>query len=262
MTKKKAYWVVLVLLLYIFIEGSSYLGLYLLKEIRNSEYAPSDVLSRKHRKILTRVLKGEARYLTYHPVFGWTIKENGIKTEDEDILYHANSQGIRGNQEYKALPPHNVLRIASFGDSYTHSDGVKNHETWQEQLAGLHQNLQVLNFGVSGFGTDQAFLRYQQDGIQYHSHISFIGFMSENIFRHVNVFRPFYSKQTGVPFAKPRFTVQSEELKLLANPLSELSEYQKLLTSPKTVLSSLGANDYYYPKRYKSGVLDFYHQSV
>ena len=52
-------------------------------------------------------------------------------------------------------------------------------------------HIEALNFGVGGFGLDQAYLRYLEDGIQYNSHIVLIGFMSENIYRNVIPIVPF-----------------------------------------------------------------------
>ena len=52
-------------------------------------------------------------------------------------------------------------------------------------MESYDSNMEVINFGVGGFGLDQAYLRYLEDGIQYKSHIVMIGFMSENIYRNV-----------------------------------------------------------------------------
>lgn len=49
--------------------------------------------------------------------------------------------------------------MAAFGDSFTHCDEVKDAETWEERLAVLLQK-NVYNFGVGGYGTDQAYLKF------------------------------------------------------------------------------------------------------
>ncbi|MFQ5912127.1 MAG: hypothetical protein ACE5JS_02985, partial [Nitrospinota bacterium] len=123
----------------------------------------------------------------------------------------------------------NVLRLSSFGDSFTHGDDVRNEDTWQEVMNRSGPNLEVLNFGVPGFGLDQAFLRYQHDGIAYHSHIILIGFMPANIARNVSVFRPFLSLRTGLPLTKPYFTLDGNDLVLNHNPIQELSQYKEVL---------------------------------
>jgi hypothetical protein len=220
---------------------------------RHISYQPVDAISDRHKAILTNFLKGQTSYIKFSSTLGWTIKENGHLS-----MYRANASGIRSNKESELIPPHNVLRISTFGDSYTHCDGVRNDETWQVLLEKLDARLEVLNFGVGGFGLDQAYLRYLEHGSQFKPHMVFIGYMSENIFRHVNTFRPFYYAGTGTPLAKPRFAVKADEkLALIPNMFSNVSDYNVLLSEPKKILSELGVNDYYYPNRYSSSVFDF-----
>jgi hypothetical protein len=109
---------------------------------------------------------------------------------------------------------------------------------------------------VPAYGTDQAFLRYLHEGTLYHPHIVLIGFMPENIFRHVTVFRPFYGRTTEVPLAKPRFLLEQHKLTLFPNPMDELSRYKELLRQPEAVLAELGRRDYYYQRSYEKGIFD------
>jgi len=252
--KKYISWLLLFIIVYTFIEGSSLTTLFLLEKIRGTDYYPANSLSNTHRRLLQKFLKGKSRYMTYSFTLGWTIKKNG-KTD----LKQANSQGIRSHREYQLIPPDDVIRIASFGDSFTHCEHVKNNETWQERLNGANPNLEVINFGVGGYGLDQALLRYEQDGVKYASHIIFLGFMSENIYRNVSVFRPFYSQYTGIPLAKPRFTVVDDKFVLLKNPLSTPLQYHELLAHPEVILPKIGANDLFYQTRYRyrRGFFDF-----
>jgi len=150
-----------------------------------------------------------------------------------------------------------VLRIAAFGDSFTHGDEVRNEDTWQEAMMRANRNLEVLNFGVGGFGLDQAFLRYQQDGAVYKPRIVLIGFHTADIYRNVNVFRPFLSPATRIPLTKPRYIFERRGLVLLQNPIRELSQYRDLLTDPARVLPELGTHDYFFQKGFKAGHFDF-----
>ncbi len=250
--RKTLFWLILGVCLYAFFEVACGFSLFLQQKISGSKYAPLKTsLSEKHKQLLTRIINNDTNYLTYDATLGWTIKKNGTSP-----LAQANSQGLRGNREYSLAVPPGVTRISSFGDSYTHGDGVSNEETWQENLQDLTPNLEVLNFGIPGFGLDQAFLRYQKEGVKYDSQIVLIGFMSENIFRHVNVFRPFYMPGTSDVFTKPRFMTRAEQLVLLNNPLSEVSHYKELLARPEDVLPQVGRHDYFYQSHYKEGVFD------
>ena len=46
-------------------------------------------------------------------------------------------------------------------------------------------------------GWTKSFLRYLKVGTTYNPDIVFIGYMSENIARNVNIFRPFYTGDGG-----------------------------------------------------------------
>jgi len=249
--KKFFSWFVMVSVIFGSFELLSYAGLWFLREHRFIQYYPLDVLSEPHTNALDELISGRADYVAHSAELGWTLKPNG-KTD----LYEANSMGIRSSTEYAMSPPSGVRRISTFGDSYTHGSDVSNEDTWQAQMERLGSNLEVLNFGVGGYGLDQAYLRYMNDGRQYGSHIVFLGYMSENLLRNVNCFRPFYVPQTGVPLAKPRFVLENEELVLVPNPMQTLDDYGRLRSRPRKTLSAIGADDYFYQAGLKSSIFD------
>ena len=251
--RKLIFCAILIILIYACLESFSYGGLFFLKKYRHIKYEPVDnVLSKKHSKILTNFLKGKTNYIVFSSTLGWTTKKNGSSK-----LYQSNSYGVRSSREYELNPPDNVLRISTFGDSFTNCYGVSNKETWQAILENIALNLEVLNFGVGGYGLDQAYLRYLEEGLQHKPQIVFIGYMSKDIFRHVNTFRPFYYTDTSLPLTKPRFIIDNETLSLIPNPMAKLDDYKMLLLKPKETLAKVGKIDFYYSKRYKSSVLDF-----
>jgi hypothetical protein len=223
-----------------------------LARTRHIHYEPADTLSPQHQDILHHLLTAEPDYQMYSEDLGWSVKANGASS-----LYQANAMGIRADREYALSSPTERLRIVSFGDSFTHGDDVLNRSTWEVDLEALDPQLELLNFGVSGYGLDQAYLRYLQDGAPFQADVVFIGFMSENIYRNVNRYRPFYYKDTTLPLAKPRFTVEDGELALLPNPLPTLADYDVLLSQPQQTLAQLGQDDYYFSSHYKTGWFDF-----
>ncbi|MGR9073568.1 MAG: hypothetical protein ACU833_10940 [Gammaproteobacteria bacterium] len=241
-------WIVLLLLLYGILEIFA-LGAIHLFDI---DYAPRDHVSEKHERILKKFLKRESEYVAFDPELGWSIHKNG-----NSKLYQANAAGIRGDKDYGFEIPAGLFRITTFGDSFTHCDAVRNDQTWQAEMERLDDTLEVINFGVGGFGTDQAYLRYRSEGRRYRSDLVLIGFMSENIYRHVNTFRPFYYPNSGVPLTKPRFVINNGELTLVPNALRTMDDYRRLLEKPAATLSEIGRYDYYYPFRYRSHALDW-----
>ena len=60
-----------------------------------------------------------------------------------------------------------------------------------------------------------------------------------------------------MPLAKPRFVIRDGTLSLVPNPMQTLDDYNMLLSNPKSVLSEIGINDYYYNRHYTSNILDW-----
>ena len=116
-----------------------------------------------------KLLLDKKSYMMFDSSLGWDIRPDA-----SNAFAQSNSQGIRASHDYKLKPPPEKIRIATFGDSFTHCNGVSNKETWQEQISQLNNNFEILNFGVGGYGLDQSFLRYLEKSVQFSSHIVFI----------------------------------------------------------------------------------------
>jgi hypothetical protein len=102
--------------------------------------------------------------------------------------------------------------------------------------------VQVVNYGVPGYGPDQAWLRYRRRAVEYQPCGVLIGFMVENVNRVVNRFRPFYEPDTGIRLSKPRFVLEGDALTLLPNPATS----PELLADPSWVERTLGPRDHWY----------------
>src|SRR5262249_12749390 len=102
---------------------------------------------------------------------------------------------------------------------------------------------------------DQAFLRYQRDGADYGARVVLIGFMPENLFRHVNVYRPFFAPNSGLALTKPRYELDQGRLVLVENPMRDLAGYRELLAHPERELPRLGAHDLSFRVRPHGGTL-------
>ncbi len=244
--KPKIRWM-FILLIYVSLEGLSYLGLRVLETRFNLPYDPRvAALSKEQKEKLTKFLaskKGERN--SPDPMVGWVP------------VAHVNAAGMRDDRDYETVAPPGSIRISAFGDSFTYGADVELHESWAKQLTSRRPYLEVLNYGVGAYGLDQAYLRYRQVGTDYHPHIVFIGYMSENIARSVNVFRAFYTRAyRNVIFTKPRFAVVDGKLDLLNNPLSSMEDYQRFLSHDREVLIEIGRNDFHYQNNYGRGPFD------
>ena len=252
--KKLVFSLVLLGFVWILVELACWVGLWALQRYKGIEYTPALVrtLSDKHRGILQAHIGESGSYVLFDPELGWTIRPNGSKRG-----YRTNRHGIRASREYALEPPPGTLRLAAFGDSFTHASDVPNGETWHFRMEEMNRHVEVLNFGVPGFDPGQALLRYRREGVKFHPHVVLIGFMSENINRMVNTFRPFYFAKSGLPFSKPRFAIQGGELVLHENPIRSIDEYRALLKDPEAWLPRLGEHDYYYQRNNRRSRFDF-----
>jgi hypothetical protein len=234
------------------IECLSYFSLVVLRS-KGITYAPLPYRLSQEQKDLLKIRLADSHSLRgHHPILGWSPAPRS-HTQEVTI----NSQGIRAEHEYSLDLPPNIIRVLTFGDSFTFGSDVVDDDTWESQLEARDPRLQVLNFGVGAYGVDQAYLRYLHEGVQFKAHVVIIGFMSENIYRNLNVFRPFYnSAYSNNIYTKPRFVIEDGALRLLRNPLSTREDYARLLADDEAVLKDIGSKDYYYQLGYRAGPLD------
>jgi hypothetical protein len=92
-------------------------------------------------------------------------------------------------------------------------------DSWGHHLQQLlGHEVQVLNFGVDGYGIDQMYLRYQRDVRPWKPEVVGIGFDGHDFRRTMAVY-PFVSFHWPGYLVKPRFVVEQGDLKLLNLPL-------------------------------------------
>jgi hypothetical protein len=136
--------------------------------------------------------------------------------------------------------------MATFGDSTVFGDEVADDETWETYLGKL-LGADVSNFGISGQAPDQGLIRMRQVVAQgFAPPILCLHVGPENINRIVNRFRPFYYRDTGVPFTKPRFALENGKLKLLPNPIRSVAELDRL--SDPDFIDQIGQQDVWYSR--------------
>ncbi len=199
-------------------------------------------------------------YLQYDAVLGWSIRPD-ITAEWEGSTYTSNSLGLRSERDYALEPPPGITRLGTFGPSFTHGDEVQGHETWQAQLEQMRSDVEAMNWGVGGYGTDQAFLRYQTQGAAYHPKIVIIGFEEDNLGRNVNRYRPYFRSTTGLPLTKPVFALRNGQATLIENPFGDFETfYDTLRHNPARFLALTCPDDYFcQPERYQPLPLDMFY---
>ncbi|HVQ40122.1 MAG TPA: SGNH/GDSL hydrolase family protein [Pyrinomonadaceae bacterium] len=98
-----------------------------------------------------------------------------------------NSDGLRDHEHTLAKPP-NVIRIAVLGDSYAEAFSVAPEEAFWSVMAGKLQEcdafrgkqVEVINFGVSGYGTGQELLTLREHVWKYSPDIVMLAVTTNN----------------------------------------------------------------------------------
>ena len=106
-------------------------------------------------------------------------------TREGDALVKVNSHGNR-DVERSIEKPDNVIRIAILGDSFCEARQVQLKQAFWHILESKlnsefpEKQFEVLNFGVSGFGTAQEYLMLKHYAIKFQPDFVLLGFFSGN----------------------------------------------------------------------------------
>lgn len=161
-------------------------------------------------------------YFIYDPELGWTV---GPNRRSPDGLYFSSVEGVRTPGPGIRLADHRPrFRVALIGDSNAFSFEVPYEDSWGHHLQQfLGDDVQVLNFGVDGYGIDQMYLRYLRDVRPWKPQVVVLGFVGQDFMRTMAVY-PFVSFGWPGYLAKPRFAIENGDLELLNVPLPSPEE--------------------------------------
>lgn len=240
--------VLLVLLLWAVTE----VGAILLTPVVNSVLT-EPVLTRgrvlaSHRAKLDEFLAQPQPRARFDPALGWAYRPAFARGGDT-----INQQGLRSSREYSSETDR--PRIAAFGDSFVYCNEVANPDCWVAQLETQY-GIDALNYGVGGYGLDQALLRYAREGAALSPDVVLIGFTPDDLGRVVNRYRGFISPSEG-PWFKPRFLLEGDRLVRMDSPAESAEEARSLLNSIPGIRAA-GASDHWYrPTIYENPLYRF-----
>lgn len=205
-------------------EASSALGVLYLQQ-KGAVYVSPSVSSADYEIYLK----------TRDPVLGWPSPNRF--NDGPSGFDKSGSRIIPSFPDPDPAPPY----ISVYGDSYTWGDEVDSAHAYPHVLATL-VGKRVSNYGVGGYGTDQAYLRFLQN-VHDPSKVVILGHTTENILRNVNRYRNllYHSQILGL---KPRFVLSPRgELELIPLPHDPYSEFIEMTKFPKKKLNF----DYFVP---------------
>lgn len=239
--KTAAFTAIVIVLVLAVIEGMAQITVGVIMPRLGIDSRPtSEIYTEQSDRLRTMLREAERSREVVDSVLGWRYRP-GYRNDGDAIT----AQGVRGDRLYEPLSSEGVLRVAAFGDSFVYGNEVSNRDSWTALLEGDGSDIEALNFGVGGYGVDQAYLRYLGEGARYSPHVVIMGFIPDDLRRLVNVYRRFVDSRE-VALAKPRFVLDGGgALRILPNPLPSLAHYERLLERPSDV-RRLGEHDHWY----------------
>ena len=159
-----------------------------------------------------------------HPVLGWPPPADfGSKRYD-----------VSGSRPTPAFPVPGHACISLYGDSFTYGSGVSDEMAWPNQLSRL-LGCRVANYGVVGYGSDQAAIRFERN-LDDEASIVVLSHLSENIMRNVNQYRKLLAA-SGRLSLKPRYILDANgALTLVPLQIATVDKFAKLVERPEDLL--------------------------
>jgi hypothetical protein len=120
---------------------------------------------------------------------GWRMRPGlaGWYTQEGRGFVRVNAQGMR-DREHLIDKPAGVYRIAVLGDSYAEARQVEREQAFWALLPGElaacgfqpGMRIEVLNFGISGYGTAQEYLMLESTAMRYRPDLVLLQFTNGN----------------------------------------------------------------------------------
>lgn len=98
--------------------------------------------------------------------------------------FTTNAKGFRNNRDFAYEKPAATLRVLSLGDSNTQGYEVRQEQTFsavlERALTRPGRPVEVINTGVSGFGTAEQLVLLENEGLKYLPEVVVLGFFAND----------------------------------------------------------------------------------
>lgn len=164
-------------------------------------------------------LLGVSSYMQYDKQVGWKAKPGAVKRHKNenlgfDVTYHINNRGARGAVHDQVKPP-GVYRVVLLGDSNGFGWGIAEGKYFAAIIDHELDSVEVMNLSLSGYGTDQEYLRFVEEGMAYRPDLVIVQ-VTPNDFEEIQ--HPFFNGK-----AKPQFILsEGDELHLVNVPVKPI----------------------------------------
>jgi hypothetical protein len=159
------------------------------------------------------------RGYTYIPNFEW------VHTTEGFAHIRTNKYGFR-DDEWSVKKPDATVRIAVLGDSFVEANQIEKSKRLTELLEarlGKHplfegQNVEVMNFGMSGYGTAQELMTFRHEVKKFKPDYVIVGLLTGNDIRNNSeklegdAIRPYFVEKNGELVLDDSFRNESQSL--------------------------------------------------
>lgn len=163
-----------------------------------------------------------------HPTLGWPGKEW--------LEHYTNNRGARISPANDDMINETAC-ISVYGDSFAFAEDVDHDDAWPNILAEL-VDCPVENFGIGGYGLDQAVLRFEshlQDG-HSNGQVSILTVFPDNLNRNVNQWR--YLLGSHPLSFKPAFRISGESIEFEPLFSGNMAEFNAITENPNKFLKA------------------------
>ena len=183
------------------------------------------------------------RFIIQHdPMIGYRFIPNiysRVKHKNNAFIIQTNKQGFRDNISFDELN-NGRLNVVAIGDSYVAGDGISNYERFMNILSERF-NINVLNMGLPGSGTDQQLLIQEKIASQWHYDILVFVPCLYNLGRNLKSQMEIWDWATKIrlDIRKPYFELIDGKLELHNTPVSLSKDFFIDDTVPENVSSNI-----------------------
>ena len=216
MTQRKARAALALLITVALSEFVSYISLTILQHFPPSRflvYEPPVFSQKKYQEYLSR----------RDPQLGWPSPDD----------FGRRRYDASGSRPIPNFPLPGSECATLYGDSFTFAADVTEAEAWGNVLSG-HLQCRVGNYGVSGYGTDQAYLRFflnKEDDAP----VSILGLWPRDIMRNLSQY-DYFENPGGIYGFKPRFIMDNYDLQLIPLPAIGIRKLPEFCSYPERFL--------------------------
>jgi hypothetical protein len=189
------------------------------------------------------VSTSNARFLVWNPdlknarkswvdAHGNWDDELGWPSPHDAVSPPRDASGAKLNKEF---PQPGHACASAYGDSFIWGYGIPLQDGWIERLS--HKlGCRVADYGVDGYGTDQAYVRFTRMKND-EAPVVLLGIFPENVMRNVNQYRGFLGFPQSPVWLKGRFVLDDTgKLQWIHRPRLDEAGWERLLRNPASVI--------------------------